>query len=174
MRQPLPIWSIPLMLAVLGIVLWVGNLSPSHGVIAASETVLYCAYLVWRARRRVEAKKPVANILSLFPGHLLVLLAVSLLPDPGWLASLWALVPVVSIAYDAVSINAPKGMGRTSTLIGLYAILWAALFTLLDRVIAIRRGFGEQEEIIAAVAFGVFGILFICLGTFRHWRAGKE
>jgi hypothetical protein len=170
----LPIWSIPLMLAVLGIILWVGNLSPLHGVIAASETVLYCVYLVWRSRRRAEAEKPIANILSLFPGHLLVLLAVSLLPDPGWLASLWALVPAASVAYDAVSINAPKGRGRTSTLIGLYAILWAALFTLLDRVIAIRRGFGEQEEIIAAAAFSVFGILFISLGSFRHWRAGKE
>ena len=173
MRLP-PIWSIPLMLVVMGIVLCVGNLSPSHGAIAASETLLYCAYLVWRSRRRAEAEKPIANVLSLFPGHLLVLLAVSLLANPGWLASLWALVPAVSVAYDAVSINAPRGMGRTSTLIGLYAILWAALFTLLDRVIAIKRGFGEQEEIIAAVAFGVFGILFISSGISRHWRAGKE
>jgi hypothetical protein len=174
MKPPLPIWSIPLMLAVLGIIVWVGNLSPSHGAIAAAETVLFCIYLVWRSRRRAGAERPVTNVLSLFPGHLLVLLAVSLLPSPGWLASLWALVPAASVAYDAVSINAPRGIGRTSTLIGLYAILWAALFTLLDRVIAIRRGFGEQEEIIAAVAFGVFGILFISLGILRHWRADKE
>ena len=174
MRLPLPIWSIPLMLAVMGIVLLIGNLPFAVSLLIGAETIAFCVYLLWRARRHPDAERPIASVLSLFPGHLLLLLAVSLLPEPGRLALLWAFIPLASIAYDAVSIRASKGGVRTSTLIGLYAILWAALFTLLDRVIAIRRGFGEREEIIAAVAFGVFGILFISLGVFRHWRADKE
>ena len=162
------------MLAVMGIVLFIGNVPLGAALLIGVETILFCVYLLWRARRRPDTERPIASVLSLFPGHLLLLLAVSLLPEPGRLALLWALIPPVSIAYDAISIHASKGGLRTSTLIGLYAILWAALFTLLDRVIAIRRGFGEREEIIAAVAFGVFGSLFISLGVFRHWRADKE
>ena len=174
MRPPLPIWSIPLMLAVIGIVLLVGRLSPVLGAVVVAETVLVSAYLVRRARKGAETERPVTNLLALFPGHLLLLLAVSLLESPDGLAALWASIPITSIAYDLVSRKAPRGAGRTSTLIVLYAILWAVLFALLERVIAIRRGFGRGNEIIAAVAFGVFGVLFISLGIYRHWRAGKE
>ena len=174
MRQPLPIWSIPLMLVVIGIVLLVGHLSIVLGAIVAAETLLVSVYLVRRARRGAEAERTVANLLALFPGHLLLLLAVSLLESPDGLTALWTSVPITSIAYDWVSRKAPRGAGRTSTLIVLYAILWAVLFALLERVIAIRRGFERGDEIIAAVAFGEFGILFISLGIYRHWRAGKE
>ncbi|MGB2983177.1 MAG: hypothetical protein WBC63_04865 [Candidatus Bipolaricaulia bacterium] len=174
MRPPLPIWSIPFLLAIVGLILFLGNLSALLGAIVSLETVVFAAYLLWRSRRATESVGPVSNLLALFPGHLLLLLAVSLLERPNGLAALWAIVPAVSVAYDAVSLNGPRGRVRASILIGLYAILWAVLFTLLERVIAIKRGFGRGDEIIVAAAFGVFGILFISLGILRHWRAAKE
>ena len=173
-RPPLPVWSIPLLLSVLGIILLVGNLSPLLGAVVALETVVVCGYVVWRARTTNSSQRPVTNVLALFPGHLLLLLAVSLLAAPGRLAVLWAIVPIVSLAYDFVARSVQVRWVRTSTSIGLYAILWAVLFTLLERVIAIRKGLEQGEETIAAVAFGVFGILFVSLGIYRHWRAGKE
>ena len=173
-KPPLPIWSIPLLLTVLGIILLVGNLSLPLGVVAAAETLVASGYLIHRARTPGGGRRPVSNLIALFPGHLLLLLAIALLPEPDRLAALWAIVPIATLAYDLVSRNAPEGVVRTSISIGLYAILWAVLFALLERIIAIQRGFGPGGETIAAVAFGVFGILFISLGIYRHWRAGKE
>jgi hypothetical protein len=112
-KPPLPIWSLPLLLAVLGIVLLVGNLSVLLGAVAAVETVLVCAYLLLRARRTEGGRRSVSNVLGLLPGHLLLLLAVSLLREPDRLAALWTAVPIVSLAYDFVSRKAPKGPART-------------------------------------------------------------
>lgn len=174
MKPVLPIWSIPLLLAMVGIALVVGNLSAGLGALVAVETVLFCGYLFWRARMHPNVERPTSNLLSLFPGHLLLLLAIAILPEPGLLPLLWACIPAASVGYDLVSLRMHRGRTRTSILIGVYAILWTALFTLLNRVIAIGRGFGNREEIIAAVVFGVFGGLFILIGIYRHLRADKE
>ncbi len=174
MRPPLPIWSIPLLLAIVGIVLFVGNLSPLLMGVVAAETVLTCGYLLWRVRRRSDAARPITNVLSLMPGHMLILLMVSFLGAPDRLAALWALIPAVSVAYDAISLHVRKGAWRTSTLIGLYAILWAVPIALLERVIAIRRGLDKGAETIAVIAFAVVGVVFISLGIYRHWRTDKE
>jgi len=173
MRTQLPLWSIPLLFALLGLIYLVGNLPLIPGIIVALEAVIYSIYLVLRSRLDIDRGRTVANVLSLYPGHLLLLLAVSLVPGTAVLSYLWAIVPVASIGYDLVSLRASGG-GRTSTLIGLYCIIWADLFYILERVIAIKRGFERSEEVIAAVAFGAVGILFISLGVYRHLGAGKE
>jgi hypothetical protein len=173
-RAPLPLWSIPLLAAVGGIILFVGNLSPLLCAVVAAETLVVCLYLFLRARWTRVSPRPISNVLSLFPGHLLLLLVIALLDAPNGLAAVWAAVPAVSIAYDLVSRHAPRGRGRTSMLIGLYAILWAALFALLERVVVLHRALEWGEEVIVAAAFGLFGILFLSLGIYRHWRGGKE
>jgi len=173
-KPALPIWSIPLLLAIVGIALAVGNLSLGAVILVACASVLSCAYLLWRGRKHPSVERPTSNVIALLPGHVLLLLAVALLPASRWLPWLWVVLPIASIAYDLAAIRVPRGRARTSILIGAYAILWAALFTLLNRVIAIGRGFGEREEIIAAVVFGVFGGLFLAIGIFRHARADKE
>ena len=173
-RPPLPIWSIPLLLVMFGITLFVGNLSPVVSLVVGVEVVGICAYLLWRGRRETGTKRSVSNVLSLFPGHLLLLLAVSLIEAPDGLASLWAIVPIATIVYDQASLRMRAGWARTSILIGGYAILWAVLFALLERLIAIRRAVDPRGEIIVAAAIGVFGLLFISLGIYRHIRTGKE
>jgi len=174
MRTELPIWSIPLLFALLGLVFLVGDLPTIASIIVAVETVIYSVYLILRSRLTGERVRTVANVLSLYPGHILLLLAVSLVPGTALLAYLWAIIPIASIGYDVVSLRVAAGRLRTSTLIGLYCIIWADLFYLLERVIAIKRGFDESGEVIAAVVFGAVGILFISLGVYRHLRAGKE
>ena len=174
MKPLLPVWSIPLVLAIAGIVLAVGNLPATLGAIVGIETVLVCGYAIWRARKHPEGPRPITNFLGLLPGQLLILLMIALLDVPGRLAALWAVIPAATIAYDAVALYAPRGRARTSILIGLYAILWAVPIALLERVIAIRRGLDSGTETIVVIVFAVVGGAFILLGVFRHWRADKE
>ena len=170
-----PVWSIPLLLVLAGIVLFVGALPAILNGFVLFQTVVVCGYLIWRSRRTGETPKPVANVLPLFPAHLLLLLAIARLPDPAFLGILWTLVPAVSLAYDAVTAKEPWGPRfRASILAGLYAILWADLFFLWERVIVLARGISGTEAILVAAAFGVAGTGFLSLGIYRHWRASKE
>lgn len=173
MKTQLPIWSIPLLFALLGLILLVGDLPSIARIVVALETVIYSVYVLLRSRLSA-GKRTVANLLSLYPGHLLLLFAVSLVPGAGYLVWPWTVIPIASLAYDLVGVRAPEGGWRTSTLLGLYCIIWADLFYLLERVIAIKRGFERSGEVIAAVAFGAIGILFISVGVYRHLHASKE
>lgn len=175
MKPPLPVWSIPFMLVIVGIVLFVGHLPPWLGLATIVETVAVCAYVIWRARQSDARRRGVANVLPLYPAHLLLLLAIARLPDSTWLGALWTILPVASLAYDAVAVLwSGRRRPRASILSGLYAIIWADIFYLWERVIALARGFSRTEEILVAAAFGVFGSVFLSLGIYRHWRAGKE
>jgi len=173
-RPPVPVWSIPLLLVLLGIVLFLGNLSATMSWIVGAEVVLVCVFLLWRSRQTPPSQRPVFNALALFPGHLLLLLGISLLATPDGLAALWTAIPLLSIAYDRASAGMQAGRARRSILIGQYAILWAVLFALLDRLIVLSRGLDGRGEIIVAAAIGVFGLTFLTLGIYRHVRAGKE
>jgi len=175
MRTPLPIWSIPLMLVLVGVVLAVGRLPVAWSAVIAGEMLVAIAYMLWRGRGVREAPAPVSNVLSLLPGHLLLLLALALSSVPRELIGLWILIPAITLAYDWVSMRTHWGRRlRSSILIILYGILWADLLYLLERIIARSRRLTRGNEILVAVAFGVFGILFVSIGIYRHWRAGKE
>jgi len=50
MRPQLPIWSIPLLFVLLGLIFFVGDLPKTAAIIVAVETVLYSAYLIFRKR----------------------------------------------------------------------------------------------------------------------------
>ncbi|HDL86378.1 MAG TPA: hypothetical protein ENH11_08665, partial [Candidatus Acetothermia bacterium] len=73
----LPVWSYPLVLALLGIIIAVGRLSTLLQIAVSVETLLFIAYLVIRSRRNITVSHAVANLLPLFPGHLLLLFALS-------------------------------------------------------------------------------------------------
>ena len=173
-RPPLPVWSIPLLLAMLGILLFIGHLSDVLRALAGAEVVFFCLYILWRSRHERARVPGMANLLSLFPGHLLLLFGISLIETPDGLAAIWLVIPILSIAYEETGSRMSGGWVRTSILIGAYAILWAVLFALLERLIAVGRALDPRAEIIAASAIGVFGFLFIALGIYRHVRAGKE
>ena len=174
LRVPLPAWSIPLLLVILGILLLIGNLSATMSLVVGIEVVASCVYVLWRGRREPSASRAPANLLSLFPGHLLLLLGVSLLDAPDGLVAVWLVLPILTIVYEEAGSRMRAGWARTSILVGGYAILWVVLFALLERLIAIGRALDLRGEIIAASAIGVFGLLFITLGIYRHVRAGKE
>jgi len=174
MRTSTPAWTLPLALALLGIVLVVGNLGALPMVLAIVGTVGYVAYAIVQSRRESDAKPP-SNLMALFPGHLLLLFAISTLDAPDTLAMLWAIIPVVTVGYDWMArqtTGSPRR--RVSILLGLYAILWADVIVLLERTIAMKRGLARGEEILIAVAFGLAGSLFIGLGIYRHWHTVKE
>ncbi len=100
----IPSWSYPLLLALLGIILAVGHLSPPLQAGVAVESLLFLAYLALRARREPQESHAVANLLPLFPGHLLLLFALSLLPETKtYIVLLWMILPVVSVLYDLVA-----------------------------------------------------------------------
>ena len=171
MKPTLPIWTIPLLLALLGIVLLVGNLGLAAKVLVTVEALGYCGYLILRARSG-DGPRTVSNLLALFPGHLLLLLAISSLERSDGLAYVWAVVPPATVLYDSIAwrgiLRAPI---RTSISAILYAIIWADLFFLLERLIALTR---EWDERIIIVVLGVVGCVFLGLGLYRHRLAAKE
>ncbi len=171
MKSSLPIWTIPLLLALLGIVLLVGRLELVPKLIVSVETLGTCAYLVARSRGR-DGGRPVANLLALFPGHLLLLLAISSLEVRNELTTMWAAVPPATVLYDALAWRRwLRPTTRTSISAGLYAIIWADLFFLLERLIALTRQWDERMII---VVFGLVGTVFLGLGIYRHRLAAKE
>ncbi len=172
MKPTLPIWTIPLLLAILGIILLVGHFGVAAKILVSIEALAYCGYLIVRARSAGDAPRPVSNLLALFPGHLLLLLAISSLAAPDSLAYVWAIVPPATVLYDLISwrglLRAPI---RTSISAVLYAIIWADIFFLLERLIALTR---EWDERIIVVVLGLVGCVFLGLGLYRHRLATKE
>ncbi|MCK5828111.1 hypothetical protein KAH43_06245 [Candidatus Bipolaricaulota bacterium] len=175
MRQPLPVWSIPFLLALVGIAALVGQLSPVVLLVVGLETLVVSAYLILRSRDESAERQPLSNLLALFPGHLLVLIIIALLNQPDKLAWLWTLVPLATIAYDAVGRSLKlSSVLRVSISMILYGILWADLFFLLERAVVLHRQISGDREIMIAAAFGIVGALFLSLGVYRHWMAAKE
>ena len=172
----LPVWSYPLVLALLGIIIAVGRLSTLLQIAVSVETLLFIAYLVIRSRRNITVSHAVANLLPLFPGHLLLLFALSIVPGQNTgLITLWMVIPVASVLYDLVSLG--KGLVtslRVSILVGLYCIIWADVFALLERVVALGRDLHGASEIKLIVVFGVLAVVFLAAGVYRQLYAIKS
>ncbi len=175
-RQTLPTWSYPLVLVLLGIVLTVGHLLVFLQIGVAVETVLFIGYLVFRSRWEPRESRAVARLLPLFPGHLLLLFAIAILENPGIsLVAVWMMIPLASILYDIVASWQWMRIARQMSLLaGLYCIIWAALFVVLERVIALARGMQGAGEIRLIAVFGVVGVVFLAAGVYRHWYAVKS
>ena len=175
MTRSVPVWSIPFLLILMGIVAVLGHLPLSVLVITSLETVVVAIYLILRSRSGDLDIQPVSNLLSLFPGHLLVLLIIALLDRPGMLAWLWTFIPLLTLLYDGIGRNHRlTGSVRISISTILYVILWADLFFLLERAVALHRHLSGSREIMIAAAVGLAGALFLSLGVMRHRMAAKE
>jgi hypothetical protein len=171
----LPRWSYPLVLVLLGIVLFVGAVPFALQLGVGVETALFLSYLFFRSRRGAPREPAPAKVLPLFPGHLLLLLALSLLPSPPpRLVMVWMLVPLLSVLYDLVASRGRLRSRRNlSILTILYCIIWADLFFLIERVIVLGRRIVGSGEIAIGVGFVLAGFLFVFLGVYRHWRTRK-
>ena len=169
-KDSLPPWSYPLVLALLGIVLAVGHLPPFLQIAISVETLLFITYLILRSRRESTSGHAVSSLLPLFPGHLLLLFALSVIPGQNTgLVVLWMVIPVASVLYDLVSLR--KGLVtslRVSILAVVYCIIWADVFALLERVVALGRGIHGAGEIKLIVVFGVLAVVFLAGGVYRH------
>jgi len=180
-KDSLPVWSYPLVLALLGIVIAVGHLPALLQIAISVETLLFMVYLIMRSRREAVADSAikshaVANLLPLFPGHLLLLFALSIIPGQNTgLVALWMIIPAASVLYDLVSLRkgqlAPK---QVSILTVLYCIIWADLLALLERVVALGRDLHGASEIKLIVVFGVLAVVFLAAGVYRHVYAIKS
>ena len=175
-KDTLPVWSYPLILALLGIIVAVGHLSVSLQIAVSVETVLFIAYLLLRSRRDTTESRAASNLLPLYPGHLLLLFALAIVAGQNtFLVGLWMIIPVASILYDLVSLR--KGLvpsTQVSILTGLYCIIWADLFALLERVVALGRDIQGASEIKLIVVFGVLAVVFLGAGVYRHIYAIKS
>jgi hypothetical protein len=88
---------------------------------------------------------------------------------------MWMAIPAVSVLYDAVSLGSgPAASRRISILAVLYCIIWADLFALLERVVALGRGIHGAGEIKLIVVFGVLSVIFLSAGVYRHVYAIKS
>jgi len=180
-KDSLPAWSYPLVLALLGITLAVGHLPTFLQIAISVETLLFIVYLIIRSRRKLAADNaieshPVANLLPLLPGHLLLLFALSIIPGQNTgLVALWMIIPAVSVLYDLVSLSEGQPVPKqVSILTVLYCIIWADLFALLERVVALGRDLHGASEIKLIVVFGVLAVVFLAAGVYRHVCAIKS
>ncbi len=173
MTVALPVWTLPFVLALLGLALAVGRFTAVAAAVAAASTVAAVVYAGVVSLRPPTGPVPAANLLALLPGHLLLLLGLGGLARPDALALLWSVLPLGSAVYDWASRRRPF-TGRTSILAGLYAILWLTVFFLLERFIAERKGLSGHAEAVMAVAFCAIGVVFVVTGILRHRRAVKE
>jgi len=175
MKSPLPVWSIPFLLALAGIAALVGQLSTPVLIVVGIETLLVSAYLLFRSHSEPTKRQPSSNLLSLFPGHLLVLIIVAMLDRPGILAWLCTILAPATLAYDAVGRSERlSSLVRMSISMILYGILWTDLFFVLERAVVLHRHLSGDQEIMIAAGFSVVGVFFIALGVYRHWIAAKE
>lgn len=175
MRKPLAVWTIPFLLTLVGIVALAGNLGGSVLIAVGVEILIVCGYVIVLGRRESSDRHPTSNILALLPGNLLVLIIIALLDQPNLLAWLWTLVPLTTIAYDAVGRSERlSSQVRMSISMILYVILWADLFFVLERAVVLHRQLSGNQEIMIAAAFGLVGALFLSLGVYRHRIAAKE
>jgi hypothetical protein len=176
-KDPLPIWSYPLILVLLGIVILAGNLPITFQIAVSAETLAYISYLYVRSRSPQKEVAPwTSNPLALFPGHLLLLFALSIVMGENtvWIV-LWMIIPAASVLYDWIA-PTDKALSpvRVSMLTGLYSIIWGDVFVLLERVIALGRGLEGKAEIKLIVLFGVLGVAFLARGVSRHLSAIKS
>lgn len=169
--MPLQSWSYPLILALLGIVLWIGNISPSLKAGLAAETLLFLGYLMVFSRGKRTTSSG-AKLISMFPAHLLLLLVILLLPSFSIrLIFAWMVVPVATIGYHFIASRSLFSDGASKSILsGLYCIIWADLFFLLERAIALGRGLTDNEEIVVMAVFCVIGAIFLSIGVYRHLR----
>jgi hypothetical protein len=172
MTSPVPLWALPFVLVLLGVALFFGRFSAAVSAVAAVATLSAVVYLVLRGRIRGD-RRPVADLLALLPGHLLLLFGLGTLDKPDALGLVWVCLPVGSLAYDGLSAR-PAFRGQRSILAGLYGIIWLVVFFLLERFVAERKGLSGHAETVAAVAFGAIGVVFVLTGIARHRRAVKE
>ncbi len=175
MKPSLPVWSIPFLLALAGMAALVGKLGTCVLVVVGIETLCVCGYLILRSHSAPSGRQPSSNLLSLFPGHLLVLIIIALLNQPGLLAWLWTILAPATLAYDTVGRSENlSSLVRVSISMILYGILWTDLFFILERAVVLHRQLSGDQEIMIAAGFGVIGVLFLGLGVYRHWIAAKE
>jgi hypothetical protein len=176
-RRPLAPWTYPFLIVLAGLALWAGRLPVAAAAAVAVEMTAVLAYLVLFTRRPPHRVAP-SPILGLLPGHLLVLFALTLVvPGGGPWVYLWLAVPALSVVYDAASRwPLPDRIALSISLLA-YAILWASLVTLLERIIVLGRGLEGRTEVLVAAVLGGAGAGFIALGIYRHrraWTADKE
>lgn len=170
----LALWTYPLILALLGIVLFI-NATPLVWSILVTVGCLSWLVYAWWTDRDVDRPKPLAGLITLLPGHLLLLFAILYTSGPDlWPMVVWLLVIPWTIVYDAVGRSVFGWTGRTSISAGSYAIIWAALLFLLERVIIAGRGLEGSVAAVLAACFAVFGCGFIYVGIQRHRRAGQS
>ena len=174
-RSSLPVWTYPVVLALLGIVLFSGDLTGLFRIAVGVESLLVISYMLMRSVRPPSVSRAVARLLPLFPAHLLLLLAVTMLPGEAMgLVVLWMLIPLASVLYDLVaSWRAVATRKAMSILSILYCIIWAVIFALLERVIVLGRGLSGGASLSVMVLLGLLGLGFISIGIYRHRRVNR-
>ena len=168
MNRAVAPWTYPFILALLGVVLLFSHLTPMWRGIIGGESILFLIYLIARPRRPRSGAP--ANLLPLFPGHLLVLFAIGTAASPSpLLLGLWTLIPAASVVYDIVAASR-VAVGKVSILSGVYCIIWADLFFLVERIIKSGRELTSGEELAVGAVFVGIGIPFLGIGVYRHVR----
>ena len=101
--------------------------------------------------------------LRLLPAQAAFFLALSQV-EVVWLRAGWLGVVVLAVALDLVR--------SRSLAMGLYAILWLAVFILLHQVVALARNLSGAAFLAWTAGVALVAVGHVALGTWRIWNKG--
>jgi len=165
------IWSNVLIVAVWVLIVFVGQPPLWVNVGTAALVVVVVSYLGYRQRRGFSNEFVRGNLLYLFPGHMLLLLGLSLthaFRSRWWWA--WLALVVSSLMFDAVA-HRPWPFGtRKRAAMALYVVVWGAIFYLFHELVYFGGRFQAAGLNTFSVMLTLFGLAYIGLAVYRFTR----
>lgn len=152
-----------------GLIVALGRFSLFERVGSALVVAVAVGYLVHRDRRGFRREFVRGNLLYLLPGHLALLLGLSVLvagyrPYLWWA---WLVLVLGTLAFDAVAHSGWSFAAQKRAVMVLYALVWADAFFLIQRLIALGGKLDGAGLQTLSAALAVFGVAYIGLALYR-------
>jgi dipeptide/tripeptide permease len=160
-----------LTIALGALVLVIGAFSLGQRIILGTAVLVFLGYKIYREQQGFRFELVKNNLLSLFPGHLLLLLGLSTLKDfyadSSLLLGIWLAVLALTLGLDFLA-NALGGE-RWAVLTGLYCLIFGGIFYLIRELLVRSEKLPNQSELISLIV-GIVGAIYLALAVYRFYR----
>jgi len=153
------------------LVLAVGDFSTEGRILIGATIVLFLSYKIFRERQGFRFELVKENLLHLFPGHLLLLMALSFQnnfrADSMLLLAIWVGIVAFTLLLDLAA-NALGGE-RWVLLASLYCLVFGGVFYLIKEILIHSEKLAVQSDLVTFwVGFG--GAIYLALAVYRFYK----
>jgi hypothetical protein len=160
-----------LAIALGALVLAVGGFSLEGRIAVGATVVLFLGYKVFREHQGFRFELVKENLLHLFPGHLLLLLALALQDnfsaDSLILLIVWIGVVAATVLLDWAA-NALGGE-RWGVLASLYCLVFGGIFYLIREILVRSDKVAIQSDVVSMIV-GIVGAIYLALAVYRFYK----